>query len=76
MRGLLERFGVSRIEAMGKPFDPNVHEAMQHVPTNDAEEGTVIEELQPGYMLRDRVLRPARVVVAAPAPDPSETSEN
>jgi molecular chaperone GrpE len=75
MRTLLERFGVSRIEALGKPFDPNVHEAIQHVPTSDAEEGTVTAELQPGYMLRDRVLRPARVVVAAPMSDTSDLSD-
>jgi molecular chaperone GrpE len=75
MRALLERCGVTPIEALGAEFDPNVHEAMQHVPAADAEEGTVIEVLQPGFMLRDRVLRPARVVVAAPMSDTSDLSD-
>ena len=60
----LEREGLAEIETSGK-FDPHVHEALLSQPS-DADEGSVIEVLQKGYRLGDRVLRPARVVVSAP----------
>jgi len=60
---LLEREGLAEIETDGK-FDPHVHEALLSQPS-EADEGSVIEVLQKGYKLGDRVLRPARVVVAA-----------
>lgn len=56
--------GVSRIAAMGLPLDPNQHQAMMEVPTDDAEPGTIIQEMQAGYMIKDRLLRPAMVGVA------------
>ncbi|GAA4038142.1 nucleotide exchange factor GrpE [Parerythrobacter jejuensis] len=56
--------GVSRIAAMGLPLDPNQHQAMMEVPTNEAEPGTIVQEMQAGYMIRDRLLRPAMVGVA------------
>ncbi len=56
--------GISRIAAMGLPLDPNQHQAMIEVPSADAEPGTVIQELQAGYMIKDRLLRPAMVAVA------------
>ena len=56
--------GVTRVAAMGMPLDPNVHQAMLEVPTNDAEPGTVVQEMQAGYTIRDRILRPAMVGVA------------
>lgn len=71
----LEKHQVRPIEATGATFNPEVHEALQHVPTADAPPDTVIAELQRGYMLRDRVLRPARVVVAAPPQTPSDASD-
>ena len=61
---LLAKEGLVEVETNGK-FDPHVHEALLSQPS-DAEEGSVIEVLQKGYRLGDRVLRPARVVVAAP----------
>jgi molecular chaperone GrpE len=61
---ILEREGLSRVETAGK-FDPHVHEALSTQPSA-ADEGDVIEVLQKGYRLGDRVLRPARVVVAGP----------
>jgi molecular chaperone GrpE len=64
LAGVLEREGLVEIETNGK-FDPHVHEALLAKPA-DAEEGSVIEVLQKGYRLGDRVLRPARVAVAAP----------
>lgn len=56
--------GISRIAAMGLPLDPNQHQAMLEVPSADAEPGTVIQELAAGYMIKDRLLRPAMVAVA------------
>ena len=44
---------------MGQPLDPHKHQAMIEIPTADAEPGTIVEEMQPGYMLKDRLLRPA-----------------
>jgi molecular chaperone GrpE len=68
---LLEREGLAEIETNGR-FDPHVHEALLSQPS-DQEEGTVLEVVQKGYRLGDRVLRPARVVVAAaPEVAPSE----
>jgi molecular chaperone GrpE len=62
---LLAKQGVHRIESIGKEFDPNVHHAVEHVPTNDYPDGAVIEEFQPGYTFHHRVLRPAMVRVAS-----------
>ncbi|MGH2456579.1 MAG: nucleotide exchange factor GrpE [Candidatus Limnocylindria bacterium] len=64
LRGLLEAEGVTPIEAVGLPFDPNVHEAVVHEETADHPDNQVIGELQRGYRLHDRVLRPALVRVA------------
>jgi molecular chaperone GrpE len=62
---LLAKQGVHRIESIGKEFDPNVHHAVEHVPTSDYPDGAVIEEFQPGYTFHHRVLRPAMVRVAS-----------
>lgn len=64
LRGLLEAEGVTPIDAVGTPFDPNVHEAVVHEETADHPDNEVIGELQRGYRLHDRVLRPALVRVA------------
>jgi len=56
--------GITRIAATGLPLDPNQHQAMIEVPSADAEPGTVLQELQAGYMIKDRLLRPAMVAVA------------
>ena len=56
--------GISRIAAVGLPLDPNQHQAMLEVPTAEAEPGTVVQEMQSGWMIRDRLLRPAMVGVA------------
>jgi len=61
---ILGRFGVVEIEAEGKPFDPQVHEAVRRVATNEHAPGTVLEVYQKGYLLKDRLLRPAMVAVA------------
>lgn len=62
---LLAKQGVHRIESVGKEFDPNVHHAVEHVPTNDYPDGAVVDEFQPGYTFHHRVLRPAMVRVAS-----------
>ena len=59
-----QRNGISRIESLGLPLDPNKHQAMIEVPSEDAEPGTIVQEMQPGYMIKDRLLRPALVGVA------------
>jgi molecular chaperone GrpE len=58
------RHGVTRIEAMGEALDPHKHQAMMEIPTGDAEPGTIVQEMQPGYMIKDRLLRAAMVGVA------------
>ena len=58
------RHGITRIEAMGQTLDPHRHQAMMEVPTADAEPGTIVQEMQSGYMIKDRLLRPALVGVA------------
>ncbi len=60
----LDKAGVKKIETVGKEFDPNIHEAVMQTPTSEHPDNTVIDELQAGYMLLDRVLRPAMVNVA------------
>ena len=63
---LLSKNKIERIEAVGKPFDPNLHQAMQQIPTADHPPMTVLQEYERGYTLHDRVVRPSTVVVAAP----------
>jgi molecular chaperone GrpE len=64
LEAAFQRNGVTRIEALGQPLDPHKHQAMVEIPTADSEPGTIVEEMQPGYMLKDRLLRPALVGVA------------
>jgi len=64
LRSVLESEGVTPIEAVGEPFDPNLHEAVVHEDTADHPDNQVIGELQRGYRLHDRVLRPSLVRVA------------
>ena len=56
--------GITRIAAKGLPLDPNQHQAMMEVPSDDHEPGTIVQEMQAGYMIKDRLLRPAMVAVA------------
>lgn len=72
--GSLKRLGVSPMRPKGKEFDPNLHDAVMREQTDEYPEGTVIEELMPGYYLGEKVLRHAMVKVAA-APEPVVTSE-
>lgn len=58
------RHGVSKVSALGEVLDPNRHQAMMEVPSADAAPGTIVQEIQTGYMIKDRLLRPALVGVA------------
>ena len=62
----LRAHGLEAIDAVGKPFDPKVHEAIGHEESSEHPEDTVVEVLRPGYRVRDRVVRPALVKVARP----------
>jgi len=66
MKKTFEKFGIKEIEIEGKPFDPYLAEALERVETEDRPEGTVVKVLRKGYLLHDKVLRPAGVAVAVP----------
>jgi molecular chaperone GrpE len=67
LESVFAKNGITRIAAMGLPLDPNQHQAMVEIPSADAEPGTIIAEMQAGYMIKDRLLRPALVGVAKKA---------
>lgn len=70
-RDTLARIGIERVETVGQPFDPSVHEAIQQLETTEFAPGIIAAEVQPGYREKERLLRPALVVVAkAPSVDP------
>jgi molecular chaperone GrpE len=64
LESVFARNGVERIKSVGEKLDPNRHQAMMEIPTDQAQPGTIVEEMQAGYMLKDRLLRPALVGVA------------
>jgi molecular chaperone GrpE len=64
LKGILAETGLEEIDASGKPFDPMLHEAVSQMETADVPEGHVFQQIRKGYKLRDRLLRPATVVVA------------
>ncbi len=68
---VLSRFGVTPIEAMGQPFDPALHQAMGQLETADQPVNTVVQQLQKGYQLNERLLRPAFVMVAKAPSEPA-----
>ncbi len=72
----LEKNGIKRIEPLGEKFDPNVHQAMYEVPDASVPSGTVVQVVQAGYLIGDRVLRPALVAVAKGAPKAAPESSN
>jgi len=61
----LKKFGAVAVESVGAPFDPAFHQAVAQIPTDQHQPNTVVEEFQKGYILRDRLLRPAMVTVAS-----------
>jgi molecular chaperone GrpE len=64
LESVFTRHGISRVKSIGETLDPHRHQAMIEIPTNEAEPGTIVDEMQPGYMMKDRLLRPALVGVA------------
>lgn len=64
LESVFGRHGISKINALGEALDPNRHQAMMEVPSSDVEPGTIVQEIQIGYMIKDRLLRPALVGVA------------
>jgi molecular chaperone GrpE len=67
LKGVLTDAGLEEINASGQPFDPNWHEAVSQQESKDVPEGHVIQQLRKGYKLRERLLRPATVIVAKPS---------
>jgi len=67
LQDVLQRLNVQRVPAQGEPFDPRVHEAIEVVESDEVPDHHVLEELQPGYRIKDRLLRPAMVRVAKKA---------
>lgn len=66
LKGILVEAGLEEVIAVGQPFDPNWHEAVSQQETSEVPEGHVVQQLRKGYKLRDRLLRPATVIVAKP----------
>jgi molecular chaperone GrpE len=76
LRKTLEKFGLTEIEAEGKPFDPSVHHAISQIEREDADENIVVEELRKGYRLKDKVLRASLVAVSKkPVQDKGQVKE-
>ncbi|MEE2813925.1 MAG: nucleotide exchange factor GrpE [Verrucomicrobiota bacterium] len=72
---VLKEAGVEGIDAGGELFDPNIHEAISQKETTEVEEGTVVQQVQRGYKLNDRLVRPARVIVAKAPESVSESAD-
>jgi molecular chaperone GrpE len=66
LKSVAERYGVRKMESLGQPFDPKLHEAVMVVDDPSREPGTIVDVVEEGYMLHDRLLRPARVFVNNP----------
>ena len=66
LREVLATEGLSKIETVGKKFDPRLHEAVERVPCNDKEEGTILEEIREGFTFKGRLVRPSIVKIVVP----------
>ena len=75
LKAAVSKLGLVTYGEKGDPFDPKIHEALTHTYSPDVTEDTCVEILQPGYQVGDRILRPARVAVAAPATGPDGASD-
>jgi len=78
LQGILKREGVEEIEAVGQQFDPNLHEAMMQVESDEYDEGVIVQEMMKGYKIKDKVIRHSRVVVSkgVSAKGDSETEDS
>ena len=72
----LEKHGITKIDSLNKKFDPNLHQAMMEIENNDLDEGVVVQEIQIGYMMHDRLLRPAMVGVSKKSQKVAEAEPN
>jgi molecular chaperone GrpE len=72
----ITKLGIERIEPLGKPFDPHLHQAMDRMETTEHEDGAIVQVFQPGYVFHGRVLRPAMVRVAVNAAPASKKTVN
>jgi molecular chaperone GrpE len=72
----LEKNGITKINSLDKKFDPNLHQAMMEIENNDLDEGIVVQEIQTGYMMHDRLLRPAMVGVSKKTQKADEVEPN
>ncbi len=68
----LEKHGITKIDSLNKKFDPNLHQAMMEIENDDLEEGVVVQEIQTGYMMHERLLRPAMVGVSKKSQETTE----
>jgi molecular chaperone GrpE len=73
---VMEKHGIRRFDPQGQKFDPNLHQAMMQVPDPSVPDGTVVQVMQPGYMIGERVLRPALVGVSKGGPKAAPANEN
>jgi len=73
---VFERYGVKPVEAIGKPFDPTYHEAVSQQPSDEHLDNTILQELQKGYLLHDRLIRPVMVVVSKSGTPKTNTEGN
>ena len=76
LSSVLEKNGITKIDTLNSKFDPNLHQAMMEIENNDLEEGVVVQEIQTGYMMYDRLLRPAMVGVSKKTKQKSETTKD
>ncbi|MEM6731217.1 MAG: nucleotide exchange factor GrpE [Myxococcota bacterium] len=72
---VLDQYGVKGFDSLGLSFDPELHEALSQMPSAEHGAGTILNEHERGYMIHDRLLRPARVVVAMPPPQETQEAE-
>jgi molecular chaperone GrpE len=71
----LERYGIKRVQPINEPFNPHLHQAVMEIQRSDVPSGTIVQIFQAGFMIEDRVLRPAMVAVAKGGPKPAQPAE-
>jgi molecular chaperone GrpE len=72
---VLDRHGIQRVQPLNEPFNPHLHQAVMEIPRSDVPSGTIVQVFQAGFMIEDRVLRPAMVAVAKGGPKAAPTPE-
>jgi molecular chaperone GrpE len=72
---VLDRHGIKRVQPLNEPFNPHLHQAVMEIARTDVPSGTIVQIFQPGYLIEDRVLRPAMVAVAKGGPKPMQSAD-